>query len=205
MRKPIVLRNIVADMTNFDWEIYLLNYPELVQKGIRTKNDACSHYKSIGFWEKRSCSISDKFDAEKYLKTYAYLGLKTPRDAYMHFMRIGGMIRKNEGMDRHTQAYKMPAMRSSVRRAFEKRVFNKDDKPIVAAAAEETVSTANNVIKRPVNTIIPSLFSIHGKKQRSIKKPKTGELILREPPSSYFGKMCIIGPPKFINKMQTTQ
>lgn len=195
MRKPFVSRNIVADMTNFDWEIYLLNYPELVQKGINTKSAACHHYKTIGFWEQRSCSISDKFDSEKYLKTYSYLGLKTPRDAYIHFMKVGTLMKKNDGMHRQTEAYRMPAMRSSVKRHFGNKIFMKQEKP---AVVEDVVT---KTIKRPSNIVIPSLVSMHTNTKRNIKQPKPGQLVLlHEPPSSYFRRMCIVHPPKIFTR-----
>ena len=106
-RRPFIQRNIVADMKGFDWEVYLLNYPELVGRGIRTSENACDHYKKIGFWEKRSCKVPDSFDAEKYMKTHSRLGFKTPRDAYIHFKRIGPMIRQQEGFRRGTQAFRI--------------------------------------------------------------------------------------------------
>lgn len=75
------------NLKNFDWEIYLLNYPDLVD--LKTRQDACLHYTHIGQYENRSDEIPNNFDAERYLKTYSHLWLKTERDAYIHFMKMG--------------------------------------------------------------------------------------------------------------------
>lgn len=207
-RKPVILlsRNIVADMKDFDWEVYLLNYPDLVKQGICTKTDACNHYKKIGFWEKRSCRISDKFDAERYLKTYGHLGLKTPRDAYIHFMRIGSLLKKNEGLRKNIQPYRLPV------------ATQEKKKPVIADVKPKILPQTSTksafivplrraqpqVLRRSLfssqsknNTIIPSLLTMNTR--RNVKQPKPGELVLTEPPSSYFKKICIIGPPKYLN------
>lgn len=82
------------DMSDFDWEIYLFKYPDLIQQGIRTKQDACRHYKNYGFSENRNCMVPSSFDAEKYIRLYRFLGLKTPKDAYLHYMKIGTFLNK---------------------------------------------------------------------------------------------------------------
>lgn len=81
-------------MSDFDWEVYLFKYPDLIQQGIRTKKDACLHYKNSGFLENRNCSLPSSFDAEKYIRLYRHLGLKTPKDAYLHYMKIGTFFNK---------------------------------------------------------------------------------------------------------------
>lgn len=221
-RKPSILfsRNIIADMKNFDWEIYLLNYPELVQNGIRTKADACGHYKKIGYWEKRSCSISDKFDAEKYLKTHAHLGLKTHRDAYMHFMKVGSLIKKHEGFKRNIQPYRLPVTTPQTKKqtvvaekpkphnqpAFLPRSFIVNRKP---GAPPKEIRQAFlphkkdlvGAIGKPQQVMVRHPLRNTGVSiiKRNIKQPKPGELVLNEPPSSYFRKICTIGPPKYLN------
>ena len=99
IRKPAVLRNMGVDMKDFDWEVYLLNHPDLVAKGIRTKNDACNHFKATGYWEKRSFQVPSSFNAERYMKFHSHLGLKSPRDAYIHFMKER---RVSNGRPNHT-------------------------------------------------------------------------------------------------------
>jgi hypothetical protein len=41
-------------MTNFNWQNYLENYPDLVLAGIQTKDDAWRHYQKYGKNEKRT-------------------------------------------------------------------------------------------------------------------------------------------------------
>jgi len=74
-------------LNNFDWEIYLLNYPDLVD--LQTEHDASLHYIHIGHLENRTDLIPVIFDVEKYFNTYQHLRLQTARDAYIHFMRTG--------------------------------------------------------------------------------------------------------------------
>jgi hypothetical protein len=81
-------------MSDFDWEIYLFKYPDLIQQGIRTKKEACLHYQNFGFLENRNCSLPISFDAEKYMRLYRHIGLKTPKDAYLHYMKIGAFFNK---------------------------------------------------------------------------------------------------------------
>lgn len=224
-RTPIVLRNIVADMKDFDWEIYLLNYPELMEKGIRTKEDACNHYKKIGFWEKRNCLISDKFDAERYLKAYGHLGLKTPRDAYIHFMRVGRVLRRGDGFKRTTQAYRMPVASRQRNVIEQNRQFNKQNNSVPLQSSPlprhqlqaqtsppqqqqpalrrhfqplvvRQAIAARQQNRLPANSIVPTLLSMNTKRQ--VKQPKPGQLVIHEPPSSYFARMYKLGPPKYI-------
>jgi hypothetical protein len=218
IRKPTVLRNIGVDMKDFDWEIYLLNYPELVAKGIRTKNDACNHYKSSGYWEKRSSQIPPSFHAERYMKSYSHLGLKTPREAYIHFMKVGSIINKHEGFKRTSQPYRTPAASQHRRpipvKTSTSSVVKPNNKPpttihpmpnpslqrprrvVQPAIVKHHVASIRQ--KQKPNNIIPSLLSMHHVK-RNVRQAKPGELVLHEPPSSYFARLGVLGPPKYVN------
>lgn len=216
-RKPAVLRNIGVDMKDFDWEVYLLNHPDLVAKGIRTKNDACNHFKASGYWEKRSSQIPPSFNSERYIKFHSQLGLKSPREAYIHFMKVGSVIKRNEGFKRTSQPYRTPVA-SQYRRPV---IINTKSAAVVKPnnKAPTTIHPLPNpsfqrprrvvqpmVVKHHVasvrqqqksNSIIPSLLSMNTK--RNIRQPKPGELVLREPPSSYFARLGVLGPPKYLN------
>ena len=194
-RKPVSLRNIVADMRGFDWEVYLLNYPEL---GLRTKDDAHNHYKKIGFWEKRSCTVSDKFDAAGYMAKHAHLGFKSPRDAYVHFMRVGKSVAKNEGLRRNIRPYRLPTAPSGHRRRVAPVA------PVPSAPPPPLAITPRPPPPQPFRRApVPKAVSIAAsapRPKRKVKEPKPGELVLKEPPSSYFAKICVIGPPKYVNQ-----
>ena len=73
-------------LKNFDWEIYLLNYPEL---SFQTQQDTALHYAHVGHLENRTDKIPELFDWERYANAYKHLWLTTPREAYIHFMRLG--------------------------------------------------------------------------------------------------------------------
>ena len=199
-RKPIVLRNNAVDLSNFDWEVYLLNYPELASRGIRTEHDACQHYKSHGFWEKRSSQVPSSFHAEQYMARHSHLGLKSPREAYLHFMRIGTVVRRAEGFRRTSQAYRAPAAtqpRRSV--ANTPPVREKPSPPLVRPRRTIQSSIVKQYATRQQKskTIMPSFFSMNTR--RNVRQPKPGELVLREPPSQYFARNCVLGPPKYLN------
>ena len=217
-RKPAVLRNMGVDMKDFDWEVYLLNYPELVAKGIRTKNDACNHFKASGHWEKRSSRIPTSFHAERYMKSHSYLGFKSPREAYIHYMKVGSMVRKNDGFKRTSQPYRTPVA-SQYRRPVPTNiktststVVKPNNKPpttihplpnpfqrprrVVQPLVARHPATNSRQQQKP-NNLIPSLSSMHLK--RNVRQPKPGELVLREPPSSYFARLGVLGPPKYVN------
>lgn len=74
-------------LNNFDWEIYLMNYPDLID--LQTEQDASLHYIHIGHLENRTDQIPEIFDVEKYFNTYPHLRFQTARDAYLHFMKLG--------------------------------------------------------------------------------------------------------------------
>lgn len=74
-------------LKKFDWEIYLLNYPELTD--LQTQQDTALHYAHVGHLENRTDRISELFDWERYANAYKHLWLVTPREAYIHFMRHG--------------------------------------------------------------------------------------------------------------------
>jgi len=209
-RNPIVLRKIGADLKNFDWEIYLLNYPELASKGVKTREDAINHYKRVGFFENRSSKILASFDAEKYIKEHSSLGLKTPREAYIHFMRVKSLTKKNEEFKRNIQAYRVPVASQHRRPIHNNKVFIKQNQPstqihpmpkpqqqprriVQPFAIRQSLNTKLN----PRNNIVPSLFTMNAR--RIVKQPKPGQLVLHEPPSSYFGKRGLLGPPKYLN------
>lgn len=204
-KKPIVLRNIVADMKDFDWEVYLLNYPELFSKGVRTRQDACNHYKNIGFWEKRSSRVPEKFNSTSYIKAHGHLGIKTPREAYLHFMKVGKVVRRNEGFRQNIRPYRLPI--ASQRRPV----------PLQQTTTNVATNTAPSpppppkppvvarrifqpsVIKRTTKTNTPNFLSFTQTKKHVVKQPKPGQLVLKEPPSSYFQKHYKLGPPKYLN------
>lgn len=73
---------------NFDWETYRLNYPELADQ-LPTEQDALLHYVYAGRMENRNYQIPTIFDWEKYSNAYRHLCLNTPRETYLHFMRLG--------------------------------------------------------------------------------------------------------------------
>lgn len=215
-RKPFALRNIVADMKDFDWEVYLLNYPELAQQGVRTKADAHNHYKKIGFWEKRSCAVSDKFDVAAYTAKHAHLGFRSPRDAYVHFMRVGKLAVRNDGFRRNIRPYRLPVAPSLQKRYIAPTTpapappapalvlaprprphpFRRSPVPALVAAMSSNAPKPNPATTKPFSAASSALRPA---KHRSVKQPKPGELVLNEPPSSYFKKICIIGPPKILN------
>lgn len=205
-KKPVVLRNIVADMKDFDWEVYLLNYSDLASKGIRTKQDACNHYKNIGFWERRSSRVPDKFNATSYMQTHSHLNLKTPREAYIHFMNVGKVLRRNESVRQNIRPYRLPV--ASQRRPVPwphatttNIATNTAPSP---PPAQKTPAVARrifqpSVVKRAAKTIVPTLLSFTQTKKHVVKQPKPGQLVLTEAPSSYFQKHFKIGPPKYLN------
>lgn len=206
-RNPIALRRIVADVKNFDWEIYLLNYPELVNKGIKTKEDAINHYKKIGFFENRSFKITGNFDAEKYLKEHASIGLKTPRDAYIHSKRVSSLKKRNEDFKRNLQAYRVP-IASQNRKIVNNKAFIKQNNPPTQIHQPPQPQQPRRIVQpfairqansrlNPKNNIVPSIFTMNAR--RLVKQPKPGQLVLHEPPSSYFGKRGLLGPPKYLN------
>lgn len=215
-RIPAVLKFQDVDMKDFDWEIYLLNYPELVAKGIRSKNDAYNHYRRTGHLENRTSQIPSSFNAERYIRFHGHLGLKTPREAYIHYMRIGKVVKRNEGQRRTAQPYRVPAATSQSRRPVSNtKVAAKQNKPPVTIhplpnpfqrprrVVQPVIvkSHTPTIMKQPhrrVNQVTPSLFSFHGK--RNVKQPKPGELVLRESPSSYFARLGVLGPPRYVNR-----
>ncbi len=217
-RKPVVLQNMGVDMKDFDWEVYLLNYPELVAKGIRTKNDACGHYKASGYWEKRSSQVPASFNAERYMKFHSHLGLKSPRDAYIHFMRIGSVIKRNNDFKRTSQPYRTPVAsqyrRPVITNTKTAAVTAKPSKPsttihplpnpsfqrprrvVQPVVVKHHVATVRQQQHQRSDSIIPSLLTMN---KRNVRQPKPGELVLREPPSSYFARMGVLGPPRYVN------
>lgn len=215
-RKPNVLfRNVVPDMTDFDWEIYLLNYPDLIQQGIRTKTDACSHYKRIGFAEKRSCSIPVSFQNEMYLKKYGHIGLKTSREAYIHYKKMGNVLQKSEGFKRNLQPYRLPV--SNVRKPIPQKVEKPKAPPTTLLPTLETIirprshsrrlyqpfvvrrTTGSQMIKTKLAPKTFMTFPLSRNMKHEVRQVRPGELMLKEPPSSYFRKICTIGPPKYLN------
>lgn len=201
-KKPVVLRNIVADMKDFDWEVYLLNYPELFSKGVWTKQDACNHYKNIGFWERRSSRVPDTFNASSYMQTHSHLGLKTRREAYIHFMNVGKVLRRNERFRQNIRPYRLPV--ASQRRpvplphATTNVATNIAQSPPPAQKLSRRIFQPS-VVKRTTKPIVPTLLSFTQTKKHVVKQPKPGQLVLTEAPSSYFQKHFKLGPPKYLN------
>jgi hypothetical protein len=176
--------------------VYLLNYPELVQKGVRTKDDAHNHYKKTGYWEKRSCSVSDKFDAVGYMRKHAHLGFKSARDAYVHFMRVGRPAAKNEGFRRNIQPYRLQTAPSA------RRLRVAPTMPVQSPPPPPLALTPRPPPQPFRRVAVPSAVTMSAKSappKRKVKQPKPGELVLNEPPSSYFKKHFTIGPPKYVN------
>lgn len=194
-RKPVSLRNIVADMRGFDAEVYLLNYPELK---LRTHEDARDHYKKIGFWEKRSCAVSDKFDAAGYTARNAHLGFRSERDAYIHFMRVGRSAAKNEGFRKNIRPYRLPTAPSPYTR---RATVNATPVPATPPPPLALTPPPHPSRRAPVPRAVATAASTPPQpKHHNVKQPKPGQLVLKEPPSSYFAKICVIGPPKILNK-----
>lgn len=214
-RKPAVLRNMGVDMKDFDWKVYLLNHPDLVAKGIRTQHDACNHFKASGYWEKRSSDVPSSFNAERYIKVHSHLGFKSARDAYIHFMEVGSVIKRNEGFKRTSQPYRTPVASQYRRRVLvnTKSAVKPNNKPsttihplpnpsfqrprrvVQPVVVKQHVASVRQQQKS--NSIIPSLLTMNTK--RNVRQPKPGELVLREPPSTYFARLGVLGPPTYLN------
>lgn len=213
-RIPVALRNMNIDLKDFDWEVYLLNYPDLVAKGIRTQKDACHHFKSFGYTEKRSSAVPPSFNAERYMKFHSHLGFASPREAYIHFMRVGSVITKNDGFKRTSQPYRNPVA-SQYRRPVLTNTktpvkpskpsttihplphpsFQRPRRPVQQVVVKHHVASVRQQQKS--NNIIPSLLTMNTK--RNVRQAKPGELVLRESPSSYFARLGVLGPPKYLN------
>lgn len=212
-RKPITLQYIGVDMKDFDWEIYLLNYPELVANGVRTKNDAHNHFKSVGYWEKRSSQVPASFNADRYMKSHGYLGLRSPREAYIHFMRVGSVMKRHEGFRRTSQPYRNPTASQPRRPPPMSKLAVRPSKPPTKIhplpnpslrrprRAIQPVIVKNHIAtvrqQQKSDNMMPSLLTLNTK--RNVRQPKPGELVLREAPSSYFARLGVLGPPKYMN------
>jgi hypothetical protein len=102
--------SLEESVETFDWEQYLKNYDDLRNKGIKTKEEAWSHwfytgknegrsYKDINFEQtikENEKENIETFDWEQYLKNYDDLrnaGIKTKEEAWSHWFYTG----KNEG------------------------------------------------------------------------------------------------------------
>lgn len=320
------------DLTNFDWQIYLFKYPDLIENGVRTKNDACIHYKNIGYLENRSCEIPSSFDAERYIRLYRNMGITTPKDAYIHYKKVGAFFnrvknRANEAIDLSIFQQKtneeLPIRKANAPKVLhplkqlkpkpntlrkeiivkEENIFLPSSNAIVVATAtkrrprvpsqlhplkpkssivrdviiveEKQVATfpapptpkpvtlprrrpiilskptktplpTTNIIlstiqpqpphikkptpiqntfkpirqsqlpksrfnrgyqpsivklsnaptKKPISTPLLSILTMN---KRNIREPKPGQLVLTESPSSYFGKLGVLGPPRYLN------
>ena len=76
---------------NFDWEFYLVYYPDLKKNGLATQKQAQWHYNRYGKKEGRICN-KNEVDWHFYLKKYPDLkkaGLKTMRGAKLHYANHG--------------------------------------------------------------------------------------------------------------------
>jgi hypothetical protein len=135
--------------------------------------------------------------------------LKTPRDAYLHFKKMGTMLQRTERSKKHIHPYRLPVATT--------RKKTPDTPPPTRETATTHILPAAETIVRPfsqrrlsqpaVVRRVPPQFKpttltttpyTARKTQHRVRQPKPGELVLNEPPSSYFRKICTIGPPKYL-------
>ncbi|MEM0354268.1 MAG: DUF5672 family protein [Thermoplasmata archaeon] len=78
---------------NFDWELYLASNKDLLDAGLKTKDDAIRHWINYGQYEDRKMvALPSDFDWEYYLIYHRDLideGLKTRLDALIHWIYYG--------------------------------------------------------------------------------------------------------------------
>jgi len=83
------------DLLNFDWEQYLLNYPDLLSSGIDTYEKALNHWNTHGIREGRVINndlLNKYFDSKHYLLNYPELlmsGIDTHEKALNHWNTCG--------------------------------------------------------------------------------------------------------------------
>ena len=84
-------------MDTFDWKYYLSKYPDLLEHGINTKQDAIKHWNTFGKKEGRLSSINDfLFNWQFYLDKYNDLrcnGINNKEQSLIHWNTFG----KKEG------------------------------------------------------------------------------------------------------------
>jgi len=74
---------------NFDHNLYLSLYPDLVSFGIKTENQAKQHYLMFGRNENRICLIPDDFDPEEYKTLNSDLRHLSHQDLFIHYTKNG--------------------------------------------------------------------------------------------------------------------
>lgn len=88
-----------------DWEIYLVNNPDLCRHGILTEGACRRHFLSCGMTEGRSDKVPEDFDAIPYMQAFK---LPDPRTAYLHYKHVGvytGIPPKASRSNEMTEAY----------------------------------------------------------------------------------------------------
>lgn len=80
----------VKGMDYFEWEVYLLNNPDLAGY---SETDARNHYVRYGKAEGRTSAMIDNFSWLDYVITYPDLRHMTRMEAYRHYIEYG----KREG------------------------------------------------------------------------------------------------------------
>lgn len=77
---------------NFDWKIYRLLNPDLINAGLNTEIQLENHYRSIGLYENRICSIYDlypNFNPDTYKNIYSDLKNMNNRELTLHWLNNG--------------------------------------------------------------------------------------------------------------------
>ena len=54
LKAEVTIYTIKSEISNFDWEQYIANYPDLKKAGINNKIKALNHYNNFGKKEYRS-------------------------------------------------------------------------------------------------------------------------------------------------------
>jgi hypothetical protein len=113
----------------FEWKQYLLNYPDLVQAGIDTKEKALIHFNKHGKNESRTSKPLINFDWKQYISNYPDLiqgGIDTQDKAIIHFISHG----QNEGRNDKVPYIKKPEVRVPIMNNLDLLKVYKFDKKI---------------------------------------------------------------------------
>jgi hypothetical protein len=85
-------------INTFNWEIYLKNYPELVDEGINNEYDALNHYEKIGKLEDRIYNIHNTYIYNNNITDYI--------EKYCNNINVEHIISKNNGIEIDLNFYK---------------------------------------------------------------------------------------------------
>ena len=157
---------------NFDWEVYMANYPELLE--LQTEQDALSHFHQVGQHENRTDEVPDIFDAEKYAKSVPQLSLKTLRDAYIHFMKKGLALQNQQSHSPYENLF----------RAQYHKILKHNQSALHAPA-----TSLKPFVLPPRPKIVPKTIAPH-----SQGRPKTPSILssMHEPPKTLRPKPKVI-------------